>query len=161
VQQGVPSPPLDLRGGPPPHPLFFQVGVIPLPICLCGWGVPSSHFYFIRLRAGRSRGWGVMPSYAHERGLPPPPTGHPHGGSMRIKPLLPSEGPARRPSDSLQSMEGGGITFIKCFSALFPRFISPHEQKLIEDWTILGSALPCIVRTGDLMKIRSFGKIRL
>ena len=59
-----------------------------------------------------SRGWGLSPPYPHERGVPPPPTGRPRGGSGRRKLHLPSEGPMRRPSDSERKRGGGGIIFL-------------------------------------------------
>ena len=42
--EGAPLPLFDLIGGATPHPLFFQVGITPLPLCACRWGVPSPRF---------------------------------------------------------------------------------------------------------------------
>ena len=72
----------------------------------CGWPYKLPGF------GNGSRGWGLSPPYPHKRGVPPPPTGRPRGGSGRRKLHLPSEGPMRRPSDSERKRGGGGIIFL-------------------------------------------------
>jgi len=63
-----------------------------------------------------SRRGGLSPPYPHERGVPPPPTGCPRGGSIAGEghtDNLPSEGPMRHPSDSLHQQGGGGIALVE------------------------------------------------